>query len=71
MILNWMWLREFSWERSVYVTLKKKKKKNMRESCTRFILIQWIMVEGCMDSNVFSWCVFYLECDKGKESSSY
>jgi len=24
-----------------------------------------------MDSNVSSWCVFYLECGKGKESSSY
>ncbi len=24
-----------------------------------------------MDSYISSWCVFYLECDKGKESSSY
>jgi hypothetical protein len=23
MILNWMWLRKFSWGRSVYATLKK------------------------------------------------
>jgi len=29
------------------------------------------MVKGCMDSSVSSWCVFYLKCDKGKESSSY
>jgi hypothetical protein len=29
------------------------------------------MVEGCMDSNVSFRCVFYLECDKGKKSSSY
>jgi hypothetical protein len=29
MILNWMWLKEFSWGRSVYVTLKKKMKKNI------------------------------------------
>jgi hypothetical protein len=29
------------------------------------------MVENCMDFSVSSWCVFYLECDKGRESSSY
>jgi hypothetical protein len=28
-------------------------------------------LEGCMDSGVSSWCVFYLKCDKGRESSSY
>jgi hypothetical protein len=33
MILNWMWLREFSLGRSVYVTLKKIKIKNMGKSC--------------------------------------
>jgi len=26
MILNWMWLREFSWGRNVYATLKEKNK---------------------------------------------
>jgi len=26
MILNWMWLGEFSWGRSVYVTLKRERK---------------------------------------------
>ncbi len=25
---------------------------------------------NCMDFNVSSWFVFYLECDKGRESSS-
>jgi hypothetical protein len=29
------------------------------------------MVESCMDFSVSSWFVFYLECDKGNESSSY
>jgi hypothetical protein len=29
------------------------------------------MVKGCMDSNFFSWYVFYLKCDKGWENSSY
>jgi hypothetical protein len=29
------------------------------------------MVESCMDFNVFSSCVFYLKCDKRRESSSY
>jgi hypothetical protein len=28
------------------------------------------MVEGCKDSSVFSQCVFYLKCDKRRESSS-
>jgi hypothetical protein len=28
------------------------------------------MVENCMDFNVSSWCMFYLECDKRRESSS-
>jgi len=29
------------------------------------------MVEGCMDFNISSQCVFYLECDKGREDRSY
>jgi hypothetical protein len=29
------------------------------------------MVESCMHFNVFSQCVFFLKCDKGRESSSY
>jgi hypothetical protein len=40
MILNWMWLREFSWRRNVYATLKKKK--NMTESC----IYPYIMENG-------------------------
>jgi hypothetical protein len=36
-----------------------------------FVFMQSRMVKGCMEFNVFSWCVFYLECDKGRENSSY
>jgi hypothetical protein len=28
------------------------------------------MVKGCMHYNVCFYCVFYLECDKGKENNS-
>jgi hypothetical protein len=33
----------------------------------------YVMENGwsCIDSNVSSWCVFYLNCDKRKQSSSY
>jgi hypothetical protein len=29
------------------------------------------MVQSYIDFNISSWFVFYLECDKGRESSSY
>ncbi len=47
----------------------KNKEKNKGESwiCPYVIDNGW----SYMDYIVSSWCVFYLECDKGKESSSY
>jgi hypothetical protein len=46
-----------------------KKKENMGKSCISPCVIEngW----SCMDLNVSSWFVFYLECDKRRESSSY
>jgi len=41
MILNWMWLRELSWGKCVYATLKKKEKKII-ESC----IYPYIMENG-------------------------
>jgi len=35
--LDWMWLGEFSWERSVYVTLKKEEE-SRKVSCS-FIIV--------------------------------
>jgi hypothetical protein len=39
MILNWMWLRDFSWGRNVYVTLEKKEE-NMEVECIPIITME-------------------------------
>jgi hypothetical protein len=41
----------------------------MGESC----ICPYVMDNGwsCMDSNVSSWYVFYLKCDKGRKNNSY
>ncbi len=47
----------------------RKKEKNMGENN----ICPYVMENGwsCMDFNVPCWFVFYLECDKGRESRSY
>jgi hypothetical protein len=39
MIVNWMWLGDFSWGRSVYVTLKRQEI-NMEASCIFNIVME-------------------------------
>jgi hypothetical protein len=39
MILNWMWLGEFSWARTMYVTLKREEE-NMEASCMFIIVME-------------------------------
>jgi hypothetical protein len=60
MILDWMWLRKFSWARIMYVTLKREEE-SMEASCT-FIII---MENGFM---VLCWCMYLLRvCRKRKK----
>jgi hypothetical protein len=66
MILNWMWLEEFSWGRSVYVTLKRDDE-SMETSCTSIIVMEndwWIFM---FFVNVW----FYLQYEERGDNSSY